>query len=316
MRDRSATVRATVESDVEALDKYGEFIDKEASAARNIVQKGRTYLKAMKDLETGPLTPTLKAASDRIRQIASLVGIDSEKYINMLGGQNFTMNAEQSARLALGEELDRQYTILFATNVKGNLNQSEFKEVKTLGPSISRTPEGNARIVELYERADERAAEKQRIYRKVFREAPEGQSRRVTMHKIQDEIAAYEASYTSDEAIAKNERTRPKFFNPDYSGNVDVVLGRGTTTIQNFLSNTDQGKQDRDEIRTLLLSGELEKVDKALHTILGKEGEIVEQQRMEYYYDLFKSLMMEDLGISEKRTNTILNRFSRSKDQG
>ena len=319
MRNQSSVLSANATADTKALTEFGDEIKQQTQAAIGRAEKGRLFSKTMRDLETGPLTATLKGASDTIRQVASLAGFSApqtDKFIKGLGGEDFIISNEKSSRLALLDELDKQYTILNATNVKGNLNQSEFMEVKDLGPSIRKRADANRRIIELYELDEKRGREKQRIYKEIFRSAPEGQSRRLTMIKIQDAIAAYEAEYNSEEANEKSRANRLNLTVPDYTGDIDVAYHQARE--KHALLFSPECKEQRTQVIDDLMSFDVIQVNEAFRDIIGaepgvEEGSADELRQFKHYLPYLKAVIKE-LGISEEDSGYILGRFQGQDD--
>jgi hypothetical protein len=295
---KSAVAQAQEIANLKLLGTYGEEVNNAASSAGTIADRAREFQSAMKGIDSGPFTESFKNASDKIRQLAGLIGVSPDSFLKSLGAEGAYTDKEESGRIALGQEIGKQFTIAFATLVQGNLNESEFQEVKSLGPDALKTVEGNARIIELYERSEKRALEKQQIYNDLYRSAPVGQSSRVTMLNIRDKIAEYEAGYRSEEAeeLAKKD---PNFYNPlpTYAGNVDVAVTLRTPKMKRLQTGTeDSALLERQLLREQLGSGDSERVKGAFRFIIGPsrvtKGSDLEKEQFRYYSGVFQEILM------------------------
>ena len=295
---KSAVAQAQEIANLKLLGTYGEEVNNAASSAGTIADRAREFQSAMKGIDSGPFTESFKNASDKIRQLAGLIGVSPDSFLKSLGAEGAYVDKEESGRIALGQEIGKQFTIAFATLVKGNLNESEFQEIKSLGPDALKTVEGNARIIELYERSEKRTLEKQQIYNDLYRSAPVGQSSRVTMLDIRDKIAEYEAGYRSAEAekLAKED---PNFYSPlpTYQGNVDVAVTLRTPKMKRLQTGTEESANlERQLLREQLGSGDSERVKGAFRFIIGPsrvtKGSDLEKEQFRYYSGVFQEILM------------------------
>ena len=314
----AGTVAAEVEkADIREFQDYGKEIRKGTQESVSIAQKGRNYLEAMEGLETGPFTGTVTAFSNKIRQLSSMAGIDADKFIEMAGlGEAFNVSKAQAAQVALGAELGRQFTLLFASNVKGNLNQSEFNEVQSMGTDVRNTPEGNARIVELYERAEKRALERQQIFRDISRAAPRGQSSKETMFQIQEKIAEFEEAYKGDKGIEKSNNDPNRIFpNYDFASLPPVNVGAalGTKKMQKIFSDSKEAVHDRSILIEAFGSGDKEMTDSAFRSLIGgrhtRPGSLQEKEQFAYFAPVIAAAMRQ-MGMSEEQARNVLERYS------
>jgi len=315
----AGTVAAEIaKADITDFQDYGNEIKTATEEAVSIAQKGRNYLEAMEGLESGPFTGTVTAFSNKIRQLSSMAGIDSDKFLEMAGlGEAFDVSKAHAAKVALGAELGRQFTLLFASNVKGNLNQSEFNEVQSMGPDVRNTPEGNARIVELYERAEKRALERQQIFRDISRAAPSGQSRKETMFQIQEKIAEFDEAYKGDKGIEKSNKDPNRIF-PTYDfaslPPVNVGAALGTKKMKQIFSDSKAAVHDRSILIEALGSGDKELTDRAVRSLIGgkyaRPGSLQEKQQFTYFAPVIAAAMRQ-MGMSEEQANDVLERYSK-----
>ena len=241
----NAYFRDRIKEQRDALGKAVANTGARAELGRNFIDVMEGYGGA--STVTGSFVPSVAKFKQSAMSLGRLLGKEEEveRFLDVSGlGKDVD---EVSAQVL--EDFGKRFTLIEAPFIKGNLNQSEFNEVSSLGPKLWKSPEAIKQMVYYFELAEKRALAKQDIALNIMKDkslSPEQKH-----YKMIEDIAAFKTEYSKQKTLSAGGYEKGRTVNFDPIKAADFM---NTKTVQAFIADSQKAKARRGRLEQMVLS--------------------------------------------------------------